>query len=113
MGDHYQVLNQDFRICGIVEHGKGARRYVPIATLQELLGSEGKASSFFVETDKPENAEAVAEAIKRIPGMDQYVARSLAEYASLMTVSNIPFLSSFFNIVIGISVTIGLIVIFQ
>lgn len=113
VGDHYQVLNQDFRICGIVEHGKGARRYVPIATLQELLGSEGKASSFFVETDKPENAEAVAAAIKRIPGMDQYVARSLAEYASLMTVSNIPFLSSFFNIVIGISVTIGLIVIFQ
>jgi putative ABC transport system permease protein len=68
---------------------------------------------FYVKTDAPENAEAVVAAVKQVPGMDQYVARSLAEYASLMTVSNIPFLSTFFNIVIGISVTIGFIVIFQ
>jgi putative ABC transport system permease protein len=113
VGDHYTVLNQDFRVSGIVEHGKGARRYLPITTLQDLLGSEGKASMFYVKTDKPENADAVVAAVKQIPGMDQYVARSLAEYASLMTVSNIPFLSTFFNIVIGISVTIGFIVIFQ
>ncbi len=113
VGDHFEVLNQSFRICGIVEHGKGARRYVPITTLQDLLGSVGKASMFYVETDKPEDAATVIEAVKKIPGMDQYVVRSLAEYASLMTVSNIPFLNSFFNIVIGISVTIGLIVIFQ
>jgi len=113
VGDHFSLLNQEFRISGIVEHGKGARRYVPIATLQDLLGSEGKASVFFVVTDKPENTAAVMEGVKQIPGMDQYVVRSLAEYASLMTVNNIPFLSSFFNIVIGISVTIGLIVIFQ
>jgi putative ABC transport system permease protein len=113
VGDHYTVLNQSFRVCGIVEHGKGARRYVPIATLQDLLGSEGKASLFFVKTDSPENASSVVAAVKQIPGMDQYVARSLAEYASLMTASNIPFLNTFFNIVIGISVTIGFIVIFQ
>ncbi len=73
----------------------------------------GKASMFYVETDTPENAAVVVAAIKQIPGMDQYVARSLAEYASLMTVSNIPFLGSFIDIVIGISVTIGFIVIFQ
>jgi putative ABC transport system permease protein len=113
VGEHYEVLNHDFRVCGIVEHGKGARRYLPMTTLQDLLGSEGKASTFFVETDKPENADSVVAAVKQIPGMEGYVARSLAEYASLMTVGNIPFLNSFFNIVIGISVTIGLIVIFQ
>ena len=101
VGDHYEVLNQNFRVCGIVEHGKGARRYLPIATLQDLLGSEGKASMFYVKTDTPENAEAAVTAIKQIPGMDQYVARSVAEYASLMTVSNIPFLGTFINIVIG------------
>jgi putative ABC transport system permease protein len=113
IGDHYDVLNQSFRVSGIVEHGKGARRYVPIATLQELLGSEGKASMFFVKTDTPDNAETVVSEIKQTPGMDQYVARSLAEYASLMTVSNMPGLGPFINIVIGISVIIGFIVIFQ
>jgi putative ABC transport system permease protein len=113
VGDHFDVLNQSFRVCGIVEHGKGARRYLPIETLQDLLGSAGKASMFYVRTDAPENANAVVASVKQIPGMDQYVARSLAEYASLMTVNNIPFLATFFNIVIGISLTIGFIVIFQ
>ncbi len=113
VGDHYEMLNQSFRISGIVEHGKGARRYVPIATLQDLLGSEGKASMFYIKADQPDNADAVVASIKQIPGMDQYVARSLAEYASLMTVSNMPGLGPFINIVIGISVIIGFIVIFQ
>jgi putative ABC transport system permease protein len=113
VGEHFDVLNQSFRISGIVEHGKGARRYLPIATLQDLTGSEGKASMFYVKTDKPENAQAVVADIKQIPGMDQYVARSVAEYASLMTVSNIPFLGTFINIVIAISMIIGFIVIFQ
>jgi putative ABC transport system permease protein len=113
VGDHFDVLNQSFRICGIVEHGKGARRYLPMTTLQDLLGSEGKASMFYVKTDAPESADAVVAAIKQVPGMDQYVARSLAEYASLMTVANVPFLGTFLNIVIGISMIIGFIVIFQ
>jgi len=79
VGDHLEVLNQSFRICGIVEHGKGARRYMPITTLQELIGSDGKASMFYVKTDTPENANAVVAKIKQIPGMDQYVGRWMAE----------------------------------
>jgi putative ABC transport system permease protein len=113
VGDHLEMLNQTFRISGIVEHGKGARRYVPMATLQDLVGSAGKASMFYVKTDTPENADAVVTSIKQIPGMDQYVARSLAEYASLMTVANMPGLGPFLDVVIGISVVIGFIVIFQ
>lgn len=113
VGDPYEVLNQTFRVSGIVEHGKGARRYVPITTLQDLLGTDGKASLFFVKTDVPDNAAAVVGEVKAVPGMDQYVARSLAEYSSLMTASNIPFLTTFFNIVIGIAVIVGFIVIFQ
>ena len=113
VGDHFDVLNQSFRICGIVAAGKGARRYLPIRTMQELLGADGKASMFFVKTDSPENDAAVVAAIKKIPGMDQYVARSVAEYASLMTVANLPGLGPFIDIVIAISVIIGFIVIFQ
>jgi putative ABC transport system permease protein len=113
VGDHTELLNQSFRICGIVEHGKGARRYVPIATLQDLAGSAGKASMFYVKTDTPEDADSVVAAIKQIPGMEQYVARSLAEYASLMTVAHMPGLGPFLDIVIGIAVVIGFIVIFQ
>jgi putative ABC transport system permease protein len=113
IGDKFEMLNQSFRICGIVEHGKGARRFIPLATLQDLTGSIGKASMFYVKTDAPENADSVVAEIKQVPGMEKYVARSLAEYASLMTAGNVPGLTGFFNIVIAIAVIIGFIVIFQ
>jgi len=113
VGDEMTVLGHKFRVCGIVDHGKGARRYLPLATLQELAGSPGKASMFYVKTDTPEAADGVVTAIKRVPGMGNYVVRSLSEYASLMTVSNVPGLNTFFDVVISISVIIGFIVIFQ
>src|SRR5579872_5630921 len=55
VGDTMTVLNHDFRISGIVAHGKGGRKFLPLATLQELTGSEGKASIFYVKLDDPNN----------------------------------------------------------
>jgi putative ABC transport system permease protein len=45
--------------------------------------------------------------------METHVASSMAYYLSMMTVNHLPGLSVFINVVIGISVTIGFIVIFQ
>jgi putative ABC transport system permease protein len=45
--------------------------------------------------------------------MSTYKVQSMREYLSMMTPDNIPMLSTFIRIVIGISVTIGFIVIFQ
>src|ERR1700685_3173625 len=45
--------------------------------------------------------------------MEKYVATSMAYYLSMMTPSNYPGLSTFVHVVIGISVIIGFIVIFQ
>ncbi|HVW78254.1 MAG TPA: ABC transporter permease, partial [Alloacidobacterium sp.] len=33
VGDTIQVKNHPFRICGIVEHGRGGRKFLPIHTL--------------------------------------------------------------------------------
>ena len=46
VGDEISIMNHQFRICGIVEHGKGGRKLIPLATLDQLTGSEGKASPF-------------------------------------------------------------------
>ena len=113
VGDRIEILNHTFRVCGIVEHGRGARKFVPIATLQDLTGSINKASMFYVKADDPKNTAAIEQEILAIPGMQQYHVRSMAEYLSLMTVTNIPGLSIFINIVIGVAVVIGFIVIFQ
>lgn len=113
VGDTLETLNQPFRISGIVEHGRGARKFVPIKTLQDLTGSQGKASIFYVKLDNPNNADEVVQEIKHIPGMENYGVHSLKEYLSLMTSTSIPGLSTFINVVIGIAMIIGFIVIFQ
>lgn len=113
VGDWISILNHKFRISGIVEHGKGARKFLSISTLQDLMGSEGKASVFYVKLDDPANADAVVNEVQRVPGMGQYAVRSMREYLSMMTPANYPGLSSFIDVVIGISVIVGFIVIFQ
>jgi putative ABC transport system permease protein len=113
VGDSIETLNHTFRVSGIVEHGRGARKFLPIATLQDIIGADGKASIFYVKLDDPNNADAVVREIKSIPGMEQYGVHSLKEYLSLMSSSSIPGLSTFIDVVIGISMVIGFIVIFQ
>ncbi len=113
VGQKVEVLNHDFTVCGIVEHGKGARKFLPLNSLQELIGAQGKASIFYVKLDDAHNAEQVAAAIRQTPGMEKYVVRSMREYLSLMTMGNLPGLSIFINVVIGVAVVIGFIVIFQ
>jgi putative ABC transport system permease protein len=81
--------------------------------LQDLVGAQGKASAFYLKLDDPNHADAVVSEIKEVPGMETYVVRSMREYLSMMTPSTYPGLRTFINVVIGISVTIGFIVIFQ
>ena len=37
VGSTIEILNHNFRVAGIVEHGRGARKFLPINTLQELI----------------------------------------------------------------------------
>lgn len=113
VGDTIEILNHNFRIAGVVEQGKGARKFLQIGVLQDLNGAKDKASIFYLKLDDPKNADAVVEEIKNVPGMEKYVASSMAYYLSMMTPSNYPGLSTFINVVIAISVIIGFIVIFQ
>jgi putative ABC transport system permease protein len=113
IGDHLDILNNPFRVCGIVAQGKGARKFLPLGTLQDLNGSKDKASIFYLKLDSPSNADTVVSEIKQIPGMERYVAYSMAYYLSMLTPNNYPGLRTFLNVVIAISVTIGFIVIFQ
>ncbi|HUN88391.1 MAG TPA: FtsX-like permease family protein [Terriglobales bacterium] len=113
VGNTLNILNKPFRLAGIVEHGRGAREFVPIKTLQDLLGAEGKASIFYVKLDNPSNASLVEEEIHDTPGMNTYIVRSIQQYLSMMTAGNLPGLWQFITVMITVAVTIGFIVIFQ
>jgi putative ABC transport system permease protein len=109
-GQTYRLLEHNFHIAGIVEHGKGARIFVPLQTLQDLSGAHDKASLFFVKCTRPEHTDAVIEDMKTY--FSNYEIRPLATYLSLMTSANIPGLSAFVNSMITLATAIGFLVIF-
>jgi putative ABC transport system permease protein len=113
IGDTIEILNNPFRICGIVERGKGARKFLPLSTMQDLTGAKDKASVMYLKLDDPANADVVVDEVKHVPGMERYFASSMATYLSMMSTSNYPYLSTFLRVVIWISVVIGVLVIFQ
>jgi putative ABC transport system permease protein len=114
VGDTIEILNHQFRISGIVPHGKGCRKCLPLATMQDLVAQgEAKASAFYVKVDKPENISQTEAAIEKIPGLEQYSVRSMAEYLSTMTPDNLPGFDIAIRIVIGVAVIVGFLVIFQ
>jgi putative ABC transport system permease protein len=114
VGDTIQVLNHNFRICGIVPHGKGGRKFISLTTMQDLVAEgENRASAFYIKLDDPDNAGRVIKAISEVPGMSQYSVRSMQEYLSMMTPDNLPGFNTAIEIVIGVSLVIGFLVIFQ
>jgi putative ABC transport system permease protein len=113
VGDTMEVLNRNFRVAGIVENGRGARKFVPMSTLQDMEGAKDKASVFYVKLDSPDQAASVVDEIKMQPGMEKYTVLSTSDYLSMMTPSHLPGFRPFIGVVIGVSLVIGFLVIFQ
>lgn len=110
VGQTLHILEHDFHVAGIVEHGKGARLFVLMSTLQDMSGTHDKASVFFVKCDRSDHTAAVADEVRGL--LPRYEIRPLKDYISLMTSSNLPGLNVFINVMIGIAVAIGFLVIF-
>ncbi len=110
VGGTLNLLNHDFHVAGIVEHGKGARMFIPLATAQDLSSAQDKASIFFVKCTDPGYTESVRKGINAL--LPNYRVLSIREYMSLMTSNNLPALNAFITAMIGVAVTIGFLVIF-
>lgn len=106
----FRIFDHDWHVAGIVEHGKGSRLFVPLATLQELVGARDKATAFFVKCTRPEHTDDVMDSMRQ--ALPNYTVRPLKDYLSLMTATNMPGLEAFINSMIALAVSIGLLVIF-
>src|SRR6202162_2922103 len=110
VGQTLHILERDFHVAGIVEHGKGARLFVLMPTLQEMAGAHDKVSVFFIKCDRADHTPAVMDEIRQL--LPRYEIRPLKDFISLMTSSNLPGLGAFINTMIAIAVAIGFLVIF-
>jgi putative ABC transport system permease protein len=109
VGDTFRLLDHNFHVSGIVEHGKGARIFVPIQTLQNLSGSRDKASIFFIKCTRADHTQAVMALMRPVfPG---YEIRPLKDFLSLMSSANLPGLDAFIESMIALAVSIGFLVI--
>jgi len=104
-GRKINLLNRDWNVAGIVEPGKLAHIFLPLAILQELDGSSGKVAQIYLKVDNPANTNAVVDSIKALlPGYNVY---AMEELVSLTSVDNVPFLRPLLNVIIGVAVLIG------
>jgi putative ABC transport system permease protein len=113
VGDTITVLKRPFRICGIVEAGKGGRKLLPIDTMGVLTGAEGKASVFYIKVDDPANDQLVIDEIHATKGLEDYPVQTMEDWNSQMTPEHLPGFNLALEVVTGIAVIVGFLVIFQ
>jgi putative ABC transport system permease protein len=113
LGDTLPIFNTDFHICGIVQHGKGGRKLIPLETMGQLIANPGKASNFYIKVDDPANLQAVIDEIHATRGLQNYPVETMEEWLSEMTPEKLPGFNLALNAVTVIAVVVGFLVIFQ
>ena len=107
VGSQITLLNRPFTVCGIVAHGKGARFFIPIRTAQEIAGAEKRVSMFYVRS-KGDTEGTRAQILKLMP---ENSIRSLSEYVTLMTSSNLPQLRPFTRTMVALGIVVSFLVV--
>jgi putative ABC transport system permease protein len=120
VGDTLKVLGHNFIVCGIAEHGKGARKFIPLTTMDNLDGNPGKAATFFLRTEDastPDGKQAIQNEVRKeilsTDGLQDWSVQTIQEFLSELTPEHLPGFKIALDVVISIATIIGFLVIFQ
>lgn len=113
VGDPITIMDQTFHISGIVQAGKGGRKLIPLETMQQMIGAGNKVSLFYIKCDNPANAELVMNEIHNTGGFQQNTLMTIDSWLEQMTPSKIPGFNLALEVITGIAVVVGFLVIFQ
>jgi len=105
IGATVSLKNHEWHLVGIIEGGKLARVVVPLRTLQQVAGTGGPfVTQIYLKLDDPANTDAVVRYIEENTSLK---VNTMDEITALYSVNNIPGLSEFIYVVMGIGVVIG------
>ena len=108
LGDEISVYEQPFKLVGIYEPPGGARLKIPLATMQELRGSDGHCTAILVSCVDPAQQEQVAARISAKFPQDQILfTKDLPE----LYLTGVPALNIFLKVVVGVASVISMLVI--
>ncbi|MGB9179988.1 MAG: ABC transporter permease [Pyrinomonadaceae bacterium] len=108
VGSTIEIYERPFRIVGIYEPPGGGRIKIPLRTLQEQLGGEGRCNTILVAcVDASKQEEVAARIQQQFPDQQILFTRDLPEIYS----SGVPALNVFIKVVVAIAASISLLVI--
>lgn len=108
VGSTIQIYERAFRLVGTYGPPGGGRLKIPLATMQEQVGSEHRCNTILVACADPAQQEQVAARIKeRFPDDQIILTRELPE----LYMSSVPALNVFLKVVVGVATTISMLVI--
>ncbi|REJ78797.1 MAG: ABC transporter permease [Acidobacteria bacterium] len=108
IGDPMRIWERDFKIVGTYEPAAGARVKIPLATMQDQLGGEDKATAFLIKVKEGFDESTVAENLQRaFPDNQILLTKDLEE----LYMSAIPALNVMLNVIIGVAAVISALVV--
>lgn len=111
VGSTLRLWDRDWNVCGIVEPGKLSRVLLPLPVVQELASAPGKLSQVFIKLKDPSQTEDFVKKLKANEQLGSYQVFSIEELVSLFSIDNAPGLRPFINVVIGLGVVVGFLVV--
>lgn len=108
VGSTIELYERPFKLVGVYEPPGGGRLKVPLATMQDQVGSENRCNAILVAVSDPGQQEQIASRIKEAYPDDQVIlTRDLPE----LYMSSVPALNVFLKVVVGVAATISMLVI--
>ena len=109
LGHTIRTLNRDFRLVGITESGKLSRLFIPLTTMQELMGWEGKLSQIYIRLKDPQQTGQMIQRLKEM--LPKHPVYSMEEFISLFEAQTRGLTGEFMGVIVGIAISVGFIVV--
>jgi len=108
VGQRIKLYEREFTIVGTYEPAAGARIKIPLATMQDQLGGEGKTTAFLIKITNGQDAKQIAERLHNAFPENQILLTSEIEE---LYMQGFPALNVFLNVFIGVAAVISALVI--
>lgn len=110
VGDTTELANTKWTVRGIVGSGKLGKIFVQKKVLQDVTANTDKVSVIYVKVDDPNQVRGVVKNLRS--QLEGYPIYEMEEFLSLITPDNIPGVTPFIAVIVGLAVVFGFLVVF-
>jgi putative ABC transport system permease protein len=98
-----------WHVCAVVVPGMLSQLFAQLKPLQEMYSATGDVTVIYVKVDRPANVQDVVSELKDL--LEDYPVFTMEELIRAMSVDNVPLVTGFTQVVIGIAIVVGFLVV--